>query len=161
MDRSRQPHLGKKEEHQWVSDSLVISPSVPLNHINEMGTNQVGIIGITAAAPARPRFFSVDGQAIVDNGHQGTPSQPRHGQMCPGQVASAFYPKFWPSFFINLTHNKVTLEFIQWNFLDLTHLGTHCTSSCTQQLGCLRKIILDGSYIVSLPKDTSFLPKLY
>lgn len=96
MDRSRQPHLGKKEEHQWVSDSLVISPSVPLNLTNEMGTNQVGIIGILAAAPARPRFFSVDGQAIVDNGHQGAPSQLRHGQMCPGQVASVFYPKLWP-----------------------------------------------------------------
>lgn len=76
----------------------------------------------------------MDGQDIVDNGHQGPPSQPRHGQMCPGQVASAFYPKFWPTFFIIFTYNKVIMEFIQLNFLELTHLGTHCTSSCTQQV---------------------------
>lgn len=113
MDRSRQPHLGKKEEHQWVSDSLVISPSVPLSHTSEMGTNQVRIIGIMAA-PARPGFFSVDGQDIVDNGHQGAPSQPRHGQMCPGQVASAFYLKFWPSFFINFTDNNPGIYSVEY-----------------------------------------------
>lgn len=52
-------------------------------------------------------------------------------------------------------HSEVTLQFMQLNFLDLTHcaiVGTHCISSCTQQLGCLTETSLDGSYIFGLPR---------
>lgn len=99
---------GDREAHTGAGDlilggkPMVISLPVPLDQTNDMGTSQVGILGIMAASDPGPRFFAVGSQAIVDDAHQRAPSQSRSGQMCTEQLTSAFHPKFWPSLLINL-----------------------------------------------------------
>lgn len=77
---------------------MVISLPVPLDQTNDIGTSQVGILGIMAVSDPGSRFFAVGSQAIVDDAHQRAPSQ----SMCTEQSTSAFHPKFWPSLLINL-----------------------------------------------------------
>lgn len=106
-----------------------------MDQTNDMDTSQVGILGIMAASDSGPGFFAMGGQAIVDNGHRRAPSQSRPGQMWTEQL-TCFPPQILAQSF-DKPHSKVTLQFMQLNFLDFTHCaiaGTYWLSSCTKQL---------------------------